>query len=421
MPAGARAAAAAALLLIAAPRAGAACPVPAQDGGGSAAPAEESELDRLLRLAREASPVVRPQAARRLVDRGAEAAERVRAEAGGTPEGYAALGQDLLELLGELDDAELRADLWEAFGDRDFPWRPSVARTLAKTARGGEAERFRAALGDPVATVRAAALVGLATLDHRAALDAVRARLADPDDRVRREAAVLVDRWGDASTLWWLVEDLQRTDRFFDLDTGRLARFESLRRLAPRLDGDLGFAPERTPSDPDNAAALERIAARVTELAGEPPELPRVARAGGADVAAVLGLEVRSCRRGEHYLRWGADGTLWVGTGNATRIALDAATGAALTREAGAALRAVGEQDFWGEPGCDVEVYYVAAADGDVRALRVSKGPGRVAGLRPEPLGELSRALLASLPAAAGDLRAEVAGALAAVGGELAR
>jgi hypothetical protein len=41
--------------------------------GGDAKP--ESELDKMLRLAREASPVVRPQAARRFVGRGAEAAE----------------------------------------------------------------------------------------------------------------------------------------------------------------------------------------------------------------------------------------------------------------------------------------------------------------------------------------------------------
>jgi HEAT repeat protein len=399
-----------------------ACAEPAQDDDAK----PESELDKMLRLAREASPVVRPQAARRFVGLGAEAAQRVRAVTGGTPAGYAALGLDLLEALGELDDAAVRADLWKALDDRDFPWRPSAARTLAKTVRDGEEARFRGVLRDAVGPVRAAGVLALAALgardalpDRRGAFDDVRARLADADDRVRREAATAIDAWGDPSALWWLVEELKRTDRFFDLDTGRLARFDAAGRLERRLGDSFGFAPERPPTGAENQAALARIAARVTELAGGPPELPRVAQAAPddrAEVHAVLGLEVRSCRRGEYFARWDPAGTLWVGTGNARPIALPAGAAEGLAHRAAELAAKLGEEEFWGEPGCDVEVYYLQGAGG-VRALRVAKGPAAVEDLRPAPLGELAAALLASLPAEAADLRAELAAALGAVGG----
>jgi len=399
-----------------------------EDAAPEPEPEPESELDKMLRLAREASPVVRPQAARRFVGLGDAAARRVLEVTGGTPDGYAGLGIDLIEVLGELDDAEVRADLWQALDDVDFPWRPSAARSVAKTAKDGEAPRLRRLLGDPVATVRAAGVLGIGRLSARDALGDertgaradVRSRLSDPDDRVRREAATLVDEWGDPSALWWLVEELKRTDRFFDLDTGRLARFDAAGRLTKRLGDAFGFAPERAPDDAENRAALERIAARVTELAGPAPELPEVARASHTDVDAVLGLEVRSCRRGELFVRWDTDGAAWVGTGNARRIELPSGAAEALLAQARARASQLEDVEFWGEPGCDVEVYYVAIEDaGPIRALRVSKGPDPEANLRPEPLTRLAGAMLGALPEDAAALRTGLAQALDAVGGSL--
>ena len=387
---------------------------------------DESQLDRFLRLAREGSPVVRPQAARRLVGLGEAAAERVLELSGGTPAGLAGLGADVIEVLGELEHAPLRAALWQALEDPDFPWRPAASRTLAKTALGDEGGRFTDLLADPLAAVRGAAVGGLGTLGDRAVRPKVEALLADPHDRVRREAAVLLDAWGSTCALAYLIEDLRRVDRFFDQDTGKAARFEALRLLQGRLGETYGFAPEKDPGTTENRAALTRFEARlVAEGCRELPDLPRVARAGPRAEGEVLGLEVRSCRRGEYFLRWTADDRLLVGTGNARVLELPEGTTAALVSAIEQHLATLGEERFWGAPGCDSEVYYLVRG-GEERptVLRVSKGPDAVDGLRPAVLGNWARALADSLDRASGsqasaDLSSALRSALAAVGGSL--
>jgi hypothetical protein len=379
---------------------------------------DEPELDRLLRVAREASPVVRPQAAKRFVALGAPAAERARAEAAGKPGGLAVLGVDLLEVLGEIDDAALRADLWSSLSDRDFAFRASVARTLGRTARKGEEERFLANLADPLATVRTASVLGLETLGDCAHAQRVHALLGDSDDRTRREAAVLLDRCGDPLPLWHLVEELKREDRFFEQETGKAARFEALRLLEARFGERYGFAPENPPSTVENQAAIARFGERVSALAGERTyELPEAARAAGPTAGETLGLELRSCRRGDFFLRWTADDALLVGTGHAQRIALPAGATAGLAARAQELLAPLGAADFFGEPGCDLEAFTVPAASGAARVLRVSKGPAPVPGLRPEALTRWAQALLASIPQGREELRGRLAEALREVGG----
>ncbi|MEM7305345.1 MAG: HEAT repeat domain-containing protein [Planctomycetota bacterium] len=380
---------------------------------------EETELERYLRLAREGSPVVRPQAAQRLVRLGEPAAEAVLAASGGTTAGLATLGVDLVEVLGQLESDALRDDLWTALGDPDFPWRPSAARSLSRTARAAESGRFVALSADPLAAVRVAAVAGLGTLDDRALLDRVVPLLLDPQDRVRREAALLLDRWGDPCALSYVVEDLRRTDRFFDLDTGKIARFEAFGALRRRFGEGFEFAPERPPTEPENAAAIGRIAARVAELCEDPPELPTVARAGQPVAGEAFGLEVRSCRRGEFFLRWTDDDRLLVGTGNALALELPEGTVAGLRSTWAKLASELESETFWGLPGCDVEAFYLSAPEGErAEVLRVSKGPDAVEDLRPKALSAWSRALVDTLPQAQG-LRASVREALGAVGGEL--
>ena len=383
---------------------------------GSAQDPAESDVDRYLRLAREASPVVRPQAARRLVGLGEEAAARVLEVTGGEPLGYAQLGQDVVEILGELPGADLRADLWESLDDPDFPWRPSVARTLGKTAIAGETERFVDCLTDPLAAVRTAGIAALGVLDDKTHEQDVRPLLSDPHDRVRREAAVLLDRWGDPRTLWHLVEDLKREDRFLQLDTGKSARFEAIRLLEARFGDRFGFAAEKAPTTPENAAAIERFEQQVRAVAGDAAyELPEVAKAGTVTDRAVIGLEIRSCRRGEFFLRWTDNDVLLVGTGNPVRIPLDPLSSTGLLDTAGAILKAHTGPEFWGEPGCDTETFTLT--DGEsTRTLRVSKGPESIPNLRPDVLDEVAAAMLAFVPS---ERKRQVREALEAVGGEV--
>lgn len=397
--------------------------------GQEAAPAEESAVDKYLRVAREGSPVVRPQAAGRLVGLGAEASARI-LELAPDPPSLARLGQDVVEILGELPGDELRARLWTALDDTEFPWRPSAARTLAKTARAEEEVRFTALLSDHVSAVRAAAVGAFDRIEGApASRAAVEALLRDPHDRVRRAAASRLVDWGDACALRWLLADLQRVDRFFDVETGTTARFEAIRLLEKHLGERFGFLPEVPPTDPRNVEAIEAIRAVLGERCSEPgDDLPAIARPGPEDVGReVLGIELRSCRRGEFFLRWTAQDELLVGTGNPARLPLPEGSVARLLQAGAEHVAGLGGATHWGDAGCDAEVFYWRpSGQGRPTVLRLSKGPEAVEGLRPAPLGALATALLETLPdAEAGrdprlvELRSQVRAGLAAVGGEL--
>jgi len=396
---------------------------------------EQSDLERFLAAARGGSRVVRPQAARRLVELGAPAAERLVEESGETPRELAALGADLVEVLGEFEDERLRARLWDAVQDPDFPWRPAAARSLAARPMPAESERLAAFLADHLAVVRVAGLTAVAGLDLRAAEPLVRERLADADDRVRRAAARLVDAWGDAGALAWFVEELRRDDTFFAQRTGENARFAAHRFLLERLGDGFGYDPRNPPSDPANVAALAAVEERCRELAGgELPVLPAVARASGPLADVAFGLELRSCRQGEYFLRWSRDDALHVGTGSAVAVQLQVGTVAALEAESSALLARLAGERVWGEAGCDVEQFHFAprnsgapgapGADERARLLVVTKGPEAVAELRPQALCLWARRLAATLPRDGGDartreLRRRVRDALSSVGGEL--
>lgn len=385
-----------------------------------------SELERLLRLAREGTPVVRPQAADELARLGPEAAAFVLAAAGEGNAGLARLGRELVGALGKFEEPRLRVRLWSALADPDFPWRPQAALTLAENPRAEEAERLVGLASDPLAAVRGAGVEAIVRLGLEDRCTLLEALLADPDDRVRRLAAAALDRFGRRWALLWLVEDLRRDDRFFQQRTGMTARFDAARLLGERLGEDLGLRPGSDPTEPEARAAIERVERRVLELAGESRrELPPIARAGVLEGEAVLGLEVRSCRQGEHFLRWTLEDELWVGTGNATRIALPEGTTRRLMESAAALADQIGPRGAWGEPGCDLEQLHLSLpSTRRPTTYRASKGPDPDPDLRPLPLGRHYAQLVASIPAQASapgapHLRETIAAALAAVGGPL--
>lgn len=386
---------------------------------------DASKLDRLLDAARNGSPVVRPQAAKRLLSLKEEAAAAVKALVATDDVRFQDLGQDLIEVLGRLEDPQLREQLWTAVDDPDFPWRPAAARSLASSIRDDELSRAAAWMGDPIAPVRAAAVDALGRLDARSHEDRLRALLfTDASDQVRRDVAVLFDAWDERWALAQVVEELDRTDVFFDQDTGRAARFAALKVLESRLGGSLGLRAEVPGSAPDNAEAYAALRDRVKALAGGRwPKIPAIAKVGAEVPPAVLGFEVRSCRAGEFFVRFSADDRLWLGTGgNPTKIALEPGTVAGLLE---AAARGLGELEpaTWGEPGCDAEQLYLRSdPESPARVWRVSKGADPVVGLRPEALGKVFADLVAATPEdhRGTTVRATLESALAAVGGPLA-
>lgn len=415
-----------ALPVVAAPSAG------AQDPAATAP--DTSKLETFLDKAIRGSAVIRPQAAARLVPMGKAAADRLVALSAGGPPEVAKLGADLVEVFGAFQDPRLRELLWTCLADRDFPWRPAAARSLAQNpltdGRETETRAFHALLSDPIAPVRMAAVQAFLALHPTGSIpqmrDEVRAMLSDPSDFVRRAAAVTLVEWGEPEALVWLLEDLKRTDTFFERWSGKNAAYESRRALQRVLGNVHGYDPELPPSHPANDVALEALEAAVRARIGERavPPLPEVARAAAPVTNAVLGLELVSCRRGEHFLCWTADDQLLVGIGNAARVKLPEGTTAKLLAHVKDELAKL-DRPFFGEPGCDLEMLRVIDAPGAApRSWIVSKGQASVDGLRPEALGRIFRALVASIPEAIeGDdprlagLRAAAQATMEAIGG----
>lgn len=387
---------------------------------------ESAKIDQMIELAREGRAMIRPQAAERLVGFGAPAAARLLDEAGETSRDLARLGKDLVAVLGRFDEPRLRAKLWTALDDRDFPWRPSAAQGLSTTARADELERFDRLAEDPIAAVRRSAVLAYRALETRDRTNVLRALLADPNDRVRRAAAGLLFDLGEEGAIWWLLEELDRGDRYFDLETGRLARTEALAALSERLGDDFGYRLDQAPDSDANRAARANLAAAIDERVAERPTLPPIARASDARPGNRIGLELRSCRRGEFFLRWNDDDHLYVGSGSPVAVELAPGTVAELKAAAAESLAEIGDARFFGAPGCDLEqLHWKPEANERVTTIAISKGPDAVADLRPAALTALVRRLVATLPDARDDdarldrLRTRVVDALSVLGGPI--
>ena len=401
------------------------------------------DLEQLITAARTGRTVIRPQAARRIVrlwtqsesEAQASIVQRLRAESGDSPASLSRIGSALVEVLGEFEDEDLRRLLWRSLSDSDFPWRPYAARSLAAHPTATEAPRFVAALADPIPPVRVAAVMAVANLEqpeHQAA--AVRPLLNDPDDRVRRTAADALIEWGETSAMWWLYEELLREDRFFDRPTGEQARYQAWNLLSPRLGKITAAAPYDPglgPSHPMNVAALEAVRVRFVELkAGKRPALPPQSRAGGKVPTELLGIELRSCRKGEVFLRWTANDLLLVGQGNPAQVILPEGTVQALLAATAEARTGLGDKRLFGSPGCDMEQFHVRPGTlASATQWIVSCGPDPVPDLRPADLNTLGRALLAAIPQISASelaadarlvqLRERTRAVLHAIGGEL--
>lgn len=404
-------------------------------GGPQQPSAEEqalsAKIEKYMDLARNGRAAVRPQAAKRLVKLGDPACKRLLAACGEGGAGMPALGPFLIEVLADFEEPALRAMLWQHLIDADFPWRGPAARSLSHRVQGAEVGAWVQSLRDPLDQVRLAATQAMVQLDGLGVNpNSCRARAGlivrlhqDPSDRVRRAAALQLDLWGEPAYLMWLVEDLKRTDTYFRLPHGEQARFASIRGLRKRLGDDFGFRAEDSPLEPHNAKAIGQLTRAVLERsAGEVKILPEFVLAGQRTEGDVLGLELRSCRVGEFFLRWNRNDVLYVGTGRARAIALPAGSVARLQAAMPALLEPLGKERFWGEAGCDLEQLRMLDEAGRVITYLVSKGQAAVPDLRPGALDGAVRLLVDSIPERAkardgSDLRGEVSRALEVLGG----
>lgn len=228
------------------------------------------------------------------------------------------LPQTLVEAIGTLpekSDATLGLLLsWAR--DRDFYWR---AQALAGLAAAGNPRReqhrahFVAALTDPAHLFRIAGAKGLLGLGSTADRERVVALLDDPDPRVRCVVAVQLLDSGERRAAPLLVEALRGCDREFLGDPwGKRDANLAIAALERHFGTREGFDLEKSAGQ--NADAIAALADRAKKLVGNTPasrrmrlDLPR------AEDLPRSGLEIRSCKHGDLFVRIGNDGNLWFG------------------------------------------------------------------------------------------------------------
>ena len=388
---------------------------------GTLAQDEDKEVERLFGAAIHGRVVIRSQAANRLVALGALGEARILQELSEEGLGLAAMGPPIIEAIGLCQSAQLRAALWPALVDGDFPWRPSVARALAEKPRASETSGFAEHLTDPLAEVRAAMVKGFG--GTQGDLDGLNTMLRDEDDRVRRAAALaLLDR-GQGRALWFLIEELKREDKFFERPTGMSARIMVSRALSKR-GVDLGAYDCRLASTIKvNAEALQKL---IQSQEGERPPMESWQIASGPVLGERIGLELRSCRAGEFFLRWTDTDQLLVGQGNAAVVTLPPGTTQRLVQDLTRGYDNLEGRRFFGAAGCDMEqVLLRRTPQAPSETLVIAKGPAFVPDLRPAHLTNAYGPLIATLPDQKSsdprlhNLRSRAIAALAVLGGPL--
>lgn len=387
-------------------------------------------IQKLIEVSIEGSQVVRPQAAERLLKMGDKARPLVLAHLAqalsnddeAVPfEGWFDLGADFLLMAARMthDPAQgegdpsvenLRARLWAAVEQPYFPWRPQILEGLGTPPRAGEVERFGTYLDAPLASVRIASLAGLRQGDPALWLPKVRARmLRETDDRVLRALADTAIELGDPSAAWVLIDQLAADESFFDQPMGHVARLDATRLLRLRFPTAPIFNPNLDPNSAEARAAREEQVQFYQEHLGERPQATPARQSSLARQGQVLfGVELRSCRAGEHFLRWTDRDQLWIGRLDPAVVRLPEGTVARLLAAASTAGEAMGKQYLTGQVGCDLETYYLPVEGKDKpQRFLVTKGPKPVEGLRPAALNRWIEAWLPSLPAPIGEASSE--------------
>lgn len=334
------------------------------------------KLDRYVRDACGTHPLIRIQAARRVVragERGFEACLRfIRAN------GRQALSADLVQALGNFSLGSSRKLLRELVADPEFIWRPQAMRGLAMHPTRDEEAILEAGLGNPSWLVRREAMTGWTRLKRDAARKALHQALADVDLRVRVHAAGLLLEQQDDSGLQVLVDALDAEEEFFGEDFGLRVRRRAFGLLRKRAGEDKGY-DALAPREARRAAvsAFRSWASLSAEGPGDPGSVQPVQAHDWR-----MGYERRSCRLGDLYYRFDSEGRLFRGLFQPVEVELPVEKRKELLRAA-ASLTPPGRRVF-GKIRCDFERFAGLGKAGK-DSLRCS--PGSV----PKELAELYR------------------------------
>jgi hypothetical protein len=192
-------------------------------------------------------------------------------------------------------------------GDRGFYWRAQALRGLAERAALPQlAERylelFENMQNDPAWLVRVYARHGRWKAARALGRDLPDFDIAsEPDPRARTRLAAMHGRLAD------LLEALTDERTFLGDPWGKRRAAEAFSVFRKRLD--ITFQPGA--GYEENLPAIRTCADLVGALTGTEAALPQ--RKADPDVAFHGGIEVLSCRHGDMFLRWTADGRIFTG------------------------------------------------------------------------------------------------------------
>ncbi|MCA8957899.1 MAG: HEAT repeat domain-containing protein [Planctomycetes bacterium] len=264
--------------------------------------------------------------------------------------------------------------------DKEFYWRAHALGALATRHRPQHRELFRISSTDPAWLTRVEAARGLCRLGTDR--EVVVAMLLDPDPRVRTRIAASLSEIGDDRALPTLVEALRCEARYFDYAWGQLGAQTAFTALAKRAGKRFGYTPGKSAAD--NAAAIAEFEGFARERLG--PKWVEPVKAPADNTRYQGGIEIRSCRHGDLFVRWTADRTLVFGLAPGKPLELSAAAWKRL----------------WANPpGEGVKVHGQAIVCDYLRVLRSEPRTDRKVG--PGALPEPSRVFVEALAAVVAD------------------
>lgn len=253
--------------------------------------------------------------------------------------------------------------LREWANDRSYYWRASALRGLA--LRGPKLEKtqqdelrplFASFHDDAAWLMRAHARLGTALLGDNAAFTLPE---SDPRARARLHTQALLR--GTVPPLQPLLEALADERTCLGIPWGQNTASEVNKALKQWL-GDAHPLANGAESFPDVATGLSAMRDALAKKSGQSLTVPTVRT--DTVTGAVGGFEFLSCKLGDQFVQWTADGTLWFGIDSSARVQLPGPVWDALSKER-AALPLTGNLGVvvcdslrakWPEPAVDVRV-----------------------------------------------------------------
>ncbi|MBK8097516.1 MAG: hypothetical protein IPK26_10430 [Planctomycetes bacterium] len=213
--------------------------------------------------------------------------------------------------------------------DVEFYWRAQALRGLALRRLPQHRPLFARSANDPAWLFRTWARIGLwvdgQTLVGGPVLDG----LLDPDPRAQVELAAWLFSNGEPAGAGILMGALCDERTFLGDPWGRRRCRKALTAVQTRITGNLEFDPDKDTRE--NVESLSRIHSWfIDRLQTRVPEPLPVTDTGRAFVG---GIEIASCRHGDLFLRWTADGFVWPGLEETRSVRLRPATWQKLWQE----------------------------------------------------------------------------------------